>query len=301
MRLLAGLLQIMPVLGEIHGSMYLGERHGSGRHASSPTSIYRCYRSCLPSLPGEEGRWWSRLSSVIWCASSLLVTPREGAMVATSSRVELQCPASIDSPGGEAPSLLSSLMRKLVEVPPENPLDLFPKTHPQSTPKAGQMQPELPSTTRESTTVRPPPAPRRPLIPPPRSMGAHRHHHRQNRCEKRAGLGGVGGVGLVWSKRGGTHTQQQGGRDGGAPRQQGGEWNKKKERKRERIPSPSPSQAQTNPSGGETKPGTGLGLGGRANPDSPPQDANGTPVTLNCASVHRDRQAVLCLAQSARG
>lgn len=162
MRLLAGLLQIMPVLGEIHGSMYLGERHGSGRHASSPTSIYRCYRGCLPSLPGEEGRWWSRLSSVIWCASSLLVTPREGAMVATSSRVELQCPASIDSLGGEAPSLLSSLMRKLVEVPPENPLDLFPKTHPQSTPKAGQMQPELPSTTRESTTVRPPPAPRRP-------------------------------------------------------------------------------------------------------------------------------------------
>lgn len=121
--------------------------------------------------------------------------PREGAMVATSSRVELQCPASIDSPGGEAPSLLSSLMRKLVEVPPENPLDLFPKTHPQSTPKAGQMQPELPSTTRESTTVRPPPAPRRPLIPQPRSMGAHRHHHRQNRCEKRAGLGG----GSVWS------------------------------------------------------------------------------------------------------
>lgn len=210
-------------------------------------------------------------------------------------------PASIDSPGGVAPSLLSSLMRKLVEVPPENPLDLFRKTHPQSTPKAGQMQPELPSTTRESTTVRPPPAPRRPLIPPPRSMGAHRHHHRQNRCEKRAGLGGGGRSGLVWSKRGGNTHTAAGGAGWGAPRQQGGERNKKKERKRERIPSPSPSLARTNPSGGETKPGTGLGLGGRANPDSPPQDANGTPVTLNCASVHRDRQAVLCLAQSAHG
>lgn len=243
MRLLAGLLQIMPVLGEIHGSMYLGERHGSGRHASSHTSIYRCYRSCLPSLPGEEGRWWSRLSSVIWCAYSLLVTPREGAMVATSSRVELQCPASIDSPGGEAPSLLSSLMRKLVEVPPENPLDLFPKTpstiHPQSrtnatrapehnkrkhdsTPSPGPTSPPHPSTSIDG---------RSPTPPSPKPL-------------RKEGWAG-GGVGLVWfgQREGGsehTHSSRGAGWGGAAPARWREEQKKREKTGKDSIPIPKP-------------------------------------------------------------
>lgn len=85
---IAGLLQTMPVLGEIHGSMYLGVRM-VGAGTPSPTSIYRCYRSCFPSLPGDEGEVVQ--TRVIWCASSLLVTRGGQGMVATSSRV---CPAS---------------------------------------------------------------------------------------------------------------------------------------------------------------------------------------------------------------
>lgn len=45
--------------------------HGRGRHALT-YFIYRCYRSCLPSLPGDEGEVVQ--TRVIWCASSLLVT-----------------------------------------------------------------------------------------------------------------------------------------------------------------------------------------------------------------------------------
>lgn len=281
-----------------------GERHGRGQARPHPlphTSILcRCYRSCLPSLPGEEGRW-SRLDCDlgIWCASSLPVTPREeggGAMVATSSRVQLQCRASLDSPEREAPSVLPPLMRRLVQVPPENPLDLLSYQKPIHNPHP---RPDKcnPSSRAQQDKARQHALPR-PHVAPLPSLHLDRWALTDTTIAKTVakrgqGLLVLGGEESDWSKRGGsTRTTGGAGMGGAAPAR----WREKhKKRENGKGFHPHPQAGATESFWGETKPRSGLGLVG-ANPDSPPawQDANGTPVTLNCTSVLRAGSALPC-------
>lgn len=156
------------------------------------------------------------------------------------------------------------------------------------------MQPELPSTARESTTARPPLAlvPRRP--PPLPDRWALTDTTIAKTVAKR-GLGWCSGSrsGTLVEKRGGTPPHRGAGWD--VARQQGGGNKKREKTGKDSIP-----KQATESFWGETKPRSGLGLVARTLISPPPawQDANGTPITL---TDWAGSALCLCLAQSARG
>lgn len=225
-------------------------------------------------------------------------------MVATSSRVQLQCRASLDSPEREAPSVLPPIDREdwsrfHLKIPSTFCLTKNPSTiHSQGRTNATRA-PEHNKTKHDST-----PSPG-PTSPPP-SLHLDRWALTDTTIAKTVAkrgqgllvLGGEEGEESVWSKRGGnTRTTGVAGMGGAAPAR----WREKhKKRENGKGFHPHPQAGATESFWGETKPRSGLGLVG-ANPDSPPawQDANGTPVTLNCTSVHRAGSAFFALYKSA--
>lgn len=219
-----------------------------GAGTPSPTSIYRCYRSCLPSLPGDEGEVVQ--TRVIWCASSLLVT--RGGGRGWSRLLLASVLRAFDCPGRKAPSspkITTSLMRKLVQVPPENPLDLFTRNpftiHPQGRDKCNPSSRAQQEKARQHAI----PWPWSHVVPLPSPIDGRSPTPPSPKPLRKEGWAGARGVGLgLWSRRGGEH-HNTGGRDGMWRASRVEET--KKERRRERIPSPS---RRPNPSGEKLSP-----------------------------------------------